>query len=163
MRVTDGNGRAIAAGQLHRAIKLHADIGFVLGIIQEHFTLNDLDARSLCRTHRLTVANGHAVEEIEVVALQRLHHFKHPVQARGHRAAHMVVQPYGIRHFVVCVADDALDLIAAHIRAQGVFFQRLLAERCHRQMDEDLMPGVMGFSRHLTRVGRIRKDGNRDG
>jgi hypothetical protein len=32
--------------------------------------------------------------------------------------------------------------LAAHIRAQGVFFQRLFAERRHRQVDEHLMAGL---------------------
>ncbi len=159
----NGNGRTVTARKLHGAVKLRANVSFVLGIVKEHLALNHLYARTLSGTHRLAVADGHAVEEVEIVAFQRLHHFQHSVQAGGHRAAHMVVQAYGIRHFVVGVADDALDLIAAHIRAQGIFFQRLLAERCHRQMDEHLMTAIVCFGRHLMRVRCIRQDGDGNG
>ncbi len=131
----NGNRRTITARQLHGAIELYADIRVVLGVVQEHLALDDLHACSLSGTHGLAVTDGHAVEEIEIITLQRLHHFQHTVQAGGHRAAHVIIQPHGIRHLVVSVADDTVDLIAAHIRAQGVFFQRLLAERCHRQVD----------------------------
>ncbi len=89
--MADGNRGAIAAGQLYSAIKLHANVCFVLRIVKEHLALNHLHPRSLRGTHRLTVADGHAIEEVEVVTLQRLHHFEHPVQAGCHRAAHMVV------------------------------------------------------------------------
>ena len=75
----------------------------------------------------------------------------------------MVIQTHGIRHFIVRIADDAIDLVAAHVRTQGIFFQRLLAERGHRQMDEDLMAAIVRFGRHFMRVRRIRQDGDRDG
>ena len=159
----NGNRRTVTARQLYRAVELHADIRFVLGVVQEYFALDDFYTRPLSGTHRLAVADGHAVEEIEIVTLQRLHHFQHTVQAGGHRAAHMVIQTHGIRHFIVRIADDAIDLVAAHVRAQGIFFQRLLAEGGHRQMDEDLMAAIVRFGRHFMRVRRIRQDGDRDG
>ncbi|MNP29349.1 hypothetical protein D3C76_1223690 [compost metagenome] len=151
----NGDRRTGALSKFHGAIKLEANIGFILRVIEEHFALNHLHARTLGGAHRLAITDGHAVEKIEIVALQRLHHFLHPEQAGGHRAAHMVVQPNRKRHFAIGVTDNALDLVATHVRAQGVFFQRLFAERCHRQVDEDLMPAVVGFGRHFTGVGCI--------
>ncbi|MNW09533.1 hypothetical protein D3C71_2065520 [compost metagenome] len=67
--MANGDRGARAASQLDGAIKLEANIGFVLGVIKEHFALNHFHARALRGAHRLAIADGHTVEKIEVVAL----------------------------------------------------------------------------------------------
>ncbi|MNT59910.1 hypothetical protein D3C71_1637720 [compost metagenome] len=68
------------------------------------------------RSGGLAVADGHAVEEIELIAVERLHDFLHTGQAGGHGAAHVVIHTHRIGHIIDRIADNALDLFAAHGR-----------------------------------------------
>ena len=160
--MANGYRRTVAPRQGDGAIELVADIGFILRIVEKHFALNHLHAGTLRGAHGLGVADGDAVEKIEIVALQGLHHLLHAKQVGGHRAAHMVIQPDGVRDFAVSLANNALDLLAAHFGTQGVFFQRLFAERCHWQVDEHFMALIMRFSGHFPGVRRVRQHGDGD-
>src|SRR5690606_35856201 len=117
MGMPNRDSRPVAACELNRTIELSANIRVVLRVIQEDFALNYLYTGGLRSTQSLAIANGHAVEEIEIVALQRLHHFLHAEQAGRHRAAHVVVQPNRKGNFAISIANNALDLAAAHVRA----------------------------------------------
>ena len=130
--MTDGYRRAISARKFYSTVKLETNISFILSIVQEHFALDNFDIRSGGSSHRLAIAYRHAIEEIEIILPQRLHHFLHAKQAGCHRATHVVIQPHGIGNIIDGFTDDSFDFTTAHIRTQRVFFQRLLAERSHR-------------------------------
>ncbi|MOA16104.1 hypothetical protein D3C78_1362990 [compost metagenome] len=114
--MANGDGGTIASCQLDRAVELTADIGFVGGIVQEYLPLDHLHVCAGGSAGGLAIANGHAVEEIELIAVERLHHFLHARQAGGHGAAHVVIHTHRIGHIIDRIADNALDLFAAHGR-----------------------------------------------
>ena len=117
MRVTNSDCRTVAAREVDCAIKLATNIRFVLGIVEEHPALNDLHSGTVSGPHGLAIADGHAVEEVEIIAAEGLHHFLHAKQTGGHCTAHVVVQTHGVGHFIDRFANNPFDLIAAHVRA----------------------------------------------
>ena len=78
--MTNGDCRTITPRQRDGAIELSADVRLVLGVVEKHFALNHLHAGTLGGAHGLGVADGHAIEKIEIVALQGLHHLLHAEQ-----------------------------------------------------------------------------------
>jgi len=113
----NGNGRTVATRQVNCAIKLHTDVRFILRIVEEYLPFDHLHASALRGAHRLGITDGYAVEEVKIVTLQRLHHFLHTKQVRGHLAAHVVVDPHGIGHVIDRTTNNALNFVAAHLRA----------------------------------------------
>ncbi|MNP21149.1 hypothetical protein D3C76_1137560 [compost metagenome] len=112
--MADGDGRSVAARQFDGTIKLAADIVRVGRIVKEHPAFDHLHAGARRRMCGLAVADGHAVEKIEMVAFQRLHDLLHARQAGGHGAAHMVVHAHRKRHVIHRVTDDTLHFFTAH-------------------------------------------------
>ena len=161
-RVADGDGGAVAPRQFDRAVELAADVGFVRGIVEKHLAFDHFHAGAGRGAGRLAAADGHAVEEVQAVAFERLHHFLHARQAGGHGAAHVVVHADRVGHVVHRIADDALDLVAAHGGLQGIALQRLLAERRHRHVDQDFAALAVGAGGHQAGMRRVGQHRDRD-
>ncbi len=123
-------------------------------VVQEHVPRHAGEADLLRLGGGDGLGAGAAVDEKFVSLLQVRHQPGHGLGLGGHAAAHVVVDPAGIRHGSERGVEALAQFFDGQLRMPG----ERPGGRVHGHVQHDQFAGTMGFAGEFGGVGRVRHD-----